>query len=113
LRQQIRETPTLVDRIRLARDYVANRALVFDVIEAASADNLDSPAGIARLLAALRAAPAGAQYGSPDVHFFGLFDLRRVRADIGGLTQFYPQAYPQDFEVQWIVGADPQALRAG
>jgi hypothetical protein len=95
-RQQIRETPTLVDRIKLVRDYVANRALVFDVIEAATADNLDSTAGISRLLAALRAAPPGIQYHSSDVHFAGLYSLEKVRADIGGITQFYRQTYPPE-----------------
>jgi hypothetical protein len=94
--EQIGETPTLTDRIKLVRDYVFNRAQVFDVIEAAEADTLDSASGIARLLAALRAAPPGAQYGSPDVHFAGLYRLRQVRADIGGITQFYRQAYPPE-----------------
>jgi len=103
LRQQIRETPTLVDRIKLARDYVYNRALVFDVIEAAVSDNLDSSAGIARLLAALRAAPPGAQYGSLDVHFAGLYSLEKVRADIGGITQFYRQAYSPE-SLTWEKG---------
>lgn len=92
--EQINETPTLTDRIKLVRDYVFNRSQVFDVVEAAEADLLDSAAGVARLLAALRAAPPGAQYGSPDVHFAGLYRLEKIRADIAGIEQFYRQAYP-------------------
>jgi len=103
LRQQIHETPTLVERIKLVRDYVYNRALVFDVIEAVVADDLDSPGGIARLLAALRAAPPGIQYGSGDVHFFGLYTLEKVRANIGAINEFYRATYPPQ-SLSWSDG---------
>jgi hypothetical protein len=96
LHQHIRETPTLVGRIRLVRDYVANRALVFDVIEAASAGDLDSPGGVTRLLAALKAAPVGGQYGTFDVHFYGVYDLGGLRSDVTAIARFYRASYPPE-----------------
>jgi hypothetical protein len=93
LRQTLRETPTLLDRIRKIRDYVANRALVFDVIEAAQARDLDSAGGVARLCAALRAAPPGAQYGSPDVHLATVRALERLDADTSCGRRFFREQY--------------------
>jgi len=93
LRQQIKETPTLVGRIQLVRDYVHDRALVFDVIEALRAKDLDSVAGVARLLAAFRAAPVGERYGTPDVHFAGFLTLRDLRADLSPINQFFRDSY--------------------
>jgi hypothetical protein len=93
LRQQIRETATLVGRIQIVRDYVANRALVFDVIEATRAPDLDGAAGLARLLAALRAAPPGKQYGSGDIHFFPMYLLADLRGDISSINAFYRASY--------------------
>ena len=59
LRQQIAESKTLLARFQLARDYLRSRALVFDVIEAVRAADWDTPAGIARLAAAMEKAPTG------------------------------------------------------
>jgi len=111
LRQQIRETPTLVDRIQLVRDYVHNRARVFDVIEATRAEDLDSLAGTARLLAALQAAPIGRQYGSDDVHFGSLYSLRDVHADISKITKYYRDAYAPE-SLSWSQGIPLAALFA-
>ncbi len=103
LRQQIRETPTLVGRIQLVRDYVHNRSLVFDVIEATTAPDLDSPAGVKRLLAALRAAPLGKQYGSPDVHFVCQYVIGDLRTDANEIGRFYRDTYPPE-SLSWVEG---------
>ena len=63
--QTFAETRTLAGRITLLRDFMANKALVFDVIEASYADDFDTEAGMARLLATLKAAPLGSQYDAP------------------------------------------------
>ncbi len=94
LRQQIKETTTLVGRIALVRDYVADRALVFDVIEATAASNLDTDAGISRLVAALRAYPTGGRYGSGDVHFGCLFALAKAHANLAPVNRFFLSSYP-------------------
>lgn len=95
LRQQIRETKTLIGRIQRVRDYVYDRSLVFDVVEAAMADDLDTIDGVARLLAALEQAPLGVKYESPsDVHFFPLYRLGELRADLTLINQFYRRSYP-------------------
>jgi hypothetical protein len=111
LRQQIKETPSLAGRIQLVRDYVHNRSLVFDVIEALHAEDRDAPAGTARILAALRAAPLGGQYGSTDVHLGAIHSLRDLRGDIAKLTGFYRDAYrPED--LYWNHGIPLAALFA-
>jgi hypothetical protein len=94
LRQQIRETKTLLGRIQLVRDYVYDRSLVFDVVEATLAEDLDTIGGVARLLRALEQAPLGVKYESPsDVHFFPLYRLGDLRADLTQINQFYRRAY--------------------
>jgi len=90
LRQGIAEAKLLTDRLQLVRDYVANRALVFDVIEAVRTRELDTPAGIERLRAALEKAPIGGQYGSQDVHFDALSAFNHPKSDteaIGALLR--------------------------
>jgi hypothetical protein len=94
LRQQIAETKKLADRIRLVRDYVANKALVFDVIEAARAPDVDTSAGKQRLLAALKRAPVGSQYGAPKVHFSVLYTISRLSGDTTALTRYLMAAFP-------------------
>lgn len=94
LRRQISESKLLSERLGLARDYVANRALVFDVIEAAQADDLDTPGGIERLRAALMKAPPGGQYGSPAVHFVALFRLGRAKSDTGPIGAALRRIHP-------------------
>ncbi len=109
LQQEFRETKTLVARIQLVRDYVYNRALVFDVIEATGAEDLDSARGIARLLAALEAAPPGVQYGTGDVHFYCLHTLRDLAADINPINEFYRRSYPPQ-SLYWNHGIPLAAL---
>jgi hypothetical protein len=111
LQQALRETKTLVARIRLVRDYVYNRSLVFDVIEATGAEDLDSARGIARLLAALQAAPPGVQYGSGDVHFYCLYSLLEVAADTTPINEFYRRSYPPQ-SLYWDHGSPLAALLA-
>jgi hypothetical protein len=78
----ISEGKTLNARLQLIRDYVANRALIFDVIEAARMRDLDTPAGVERLRAAMERAPAGGQYGSQDVHFAVLSSFYRAKSNL-------------------------------
>ncbi|MEO8183522.1 MAG: hypothetical protein ABI895_32210 [Deltaproteobacteria bacterium] len=111
LQQEFRETKTLVARIQLVRDYVYNRALVFDVIEATGAADLDSARGIARLLATLQAAPPGVQYGSGDVHFYCMYTLRDLAADINPINEFYRRSYPPQ-SLYWNHGIPLAALMA-
>jgi hypothetical protein len=111
LLQEFRETKTLVGRIQLVREYVHNRSLVFDVIEAIDAKDLDSARGIARLLAALKAAPLGVQYGSGDVHFFGLDAVCDVAADINPINEFYRRSYPAG-SLSWSQGTFLSAMMA-
>jgi len=91
--QTFSETRTLTGRIQLLRDFVANKALVFDVIEAAQADDFDTDAGMSRLLNALKAAPLGSQYGAPDVHFVMSYQLESARADARAVAAFFRTSY--------------------
>ena len=85
LRQEIAESKLLAQRLQLVRDYVANRALVFDVIEAVRTRDLDTPAGVEKLRAALEKAPVGSQYDSPDVHISALSAFFHTKSDISAL----------------------------
>lgn len=96
MRQEFAESKLLTQRIKLVRDLVANKARVMAVLEAAQAKELDSEAGVARLLAALRAAPLGSQYGAPDVHFAVLGSLERLRTSTQAVQAWYREAYPAD-----------------
>ncbi|MGZ6142297.1 MAG: hypothetical protein ACXWLM_03110 [Myxococcales bacterium] len=106
LHSQIAESKLLVDRIRLVRDYVANRALVFDVIEALDADDRDTPRGIARIRDALLKAPPGKQYGTRfDIHFSAAGSIWRWKTDTTPLDEALRQLYkPEDSrEGSWDV----------
>ncbi|MBS2025187.1 MAG: hypothetical protein JST92_22535, partial [Deltaproteobacteria bacterium] len=94
LRQDFAESKLLTQRIKLVRDLVANKALVFDVLEAALSKELDSAAGVQRLLKAVQAAPTGGQYGSPDVHWAVLDSLEKLKADTQAIQAWYRTAYP-------------------
>ncbi len=111
LRQRIRETPTLVGRIALVRDYVRDRSTVFDVVEATEASDLDSKTGVARLLAALEASPLGGHYGSVDVHFGSLYALADVHVDLSAVTRFYTASYPPE-ALSWAQGIPLTTLLA-
>ena len=91
--QAIAETNTLLGRLQQARALVANRALAMEVIEAAMAPDCDSPAGVARWLAALQAAPLGGAYGAPDPHFFRVVLLPDFKSDTTAIAAFLRNAY--------------------
>lgn len=93
LRQQIRESPSLEARIHLVHDYVTNKALVFDVIEACLAKDLNTAPGMHHLETAMRTAPLGGQYGAPDVHFVCMYKLEDVREDTHAIQKFYRDSY--------------------
>ena len=80
MHQRVAESKLLLDRIRLVRDLVANKALVVAVVEAAQARDLDSPAGLERLRAAMDKAPVGRQYGAPNVHFGAVSGIDRFKS---------------------------------
>lgn len=98
LHSQIAESKLLVDRIKLVRDYVANRALVFDVLEAFDARDHDTPQGIARIRDALLNAPTGKQYGSRyDIHFSAAGSIWRWKSDTSPLDEALRKLYkPED-----------------
>ncbi len=91
--QAFAETRTLAGRLTLLRDLVANKALVLDVVEAAEADDFDTTESLAHLLAVLKAAPLGSQYGAPDVHFAMTWVIARARSDTTALADFYRTSY--------------------
>jgi hypothetical protein len=91
--QAIAENKTLLGRISLARGLVASKVLVLDVVEASLAEDLDSPAGVARLLASYRAAPLGSSYGAPDPHFLRLGSIAGLKADTRPVAEFLRTAY--------------------
>ncbi len=93
LRRAVSESKQLTDRIRLIRDYVANRALVFDVLEAVRTRELDTPAGIERLRAALEKAPPGGQYGSSDIHFNALTAFFHAKSDTSSIGALIRKMY--------------------
>ena len=94
LRSQVAESRLLIERLRLVRDLVANKALVFAVIEAAQARDLDSPAGIDRLVKAMLDAPPGRQYGARNVHFGAVGGIWRFKTDTSPLSDVIRKLYP-------------------
>jgi hypothetical protein len=97
LHSQIAESKLLVDRIKLARDYVRNRALVFDVIEALDAKDADSPAGVLRTRDALLKAPVGKQYGTRwDIHFSAANSIYHYKSDTTPLDEAMRKLYKPD-----------------
>ena len=95
LRKQISESKTLVERIQLVRDYVADRFFVFSIYDAVRAPDMDTPAGVQRLLHALGAYAPGVRYGAADdVHIAFLFKLDKVKSDTTVIGDYLRQAYP-------------------
>jgi hypothetical protein len=94
LHSQIAESRLLVDRLRLARDYVANKALVMAAVEATEPPDRDTPAAIARMVKALEAAPRGTQYGVKyDVAFSLAGSLSRYKSDLTPIVDFMRTHY--------------------
>lgn len=97
LHSQIAESKLLIERLKLARDYVANRALVFDVIEALDADDHDTPKGVLRIRDALLKAPVGKQYGTRwDVHFSAVGGIYHWKSDTTPIDEAMRKLYPPD-----------------
>lgn len=95
LSTQIAESKSWVDRLRLVRDYFANKALVFDVIEAIEGDT-KTAAGLAKLLQTLKKAPVGRQYDAPNVQIDAVTSLYRVPVDVSAINAFIRTTYPAD-----------------
>lgn len=114
MREQLRETKTLIGRLQTIRDYVHSRALVFAVFDAAHAADLDSAAGVRRLLDAMRVAPRGRPYNAmDDINFFALYYLYRVKADVREIKVFMREAYPVETLVKngTFLGQDGRMAR--
>jgi hypothetical protein len=95
LRSQIAESKLLIDRIRLTRDYAANKALIFDALEALEARDRDTPEGIERIRAAFLEAPPGKQYATRfDIHFSIAESIWRWKSDTARLDEALRQLYP-------------------
>jgi hypothetical protein len=58
---------------------------------------------VKRLLAALRAAPLGGQYGSPDVHFACKYAVADLRTDASEIGRYYRETYPAE-SLSWAEG---------
>jgi hypothetical protein len=96
-REDLRETKTLIDRFRKVRNYVHDRFLVFSVFDAAYAKDLQTPAGVQRLLAAMQRCPPGARYGATDdVNISVLWKLKKPKVDTTAIGDFIRKAYPVD-----------------
>jgi hypothetical protein len=96
LRKEISETKFLTERIQLVRDYVHNKALVCDVIEATVAKDWGTPQGLQRMHAALSKAPVGSQYGASRVHFVGIFEMGHSNVDTSEIGALLRKLYPPD-----------------
>ena len=96
-REDLKETKTLIDRIRKVRNYVHDRFLVYSVFDAAYAKDLHTPAGVQRLLAAMQRCPPGARYGAvDDVNISILHRLKKPKVDTSAISEFIRKAYPVD-----------------
>jgi len=94
-REDLRQTKTLIDRIRKVRDYVHDRFLVFSVHDAAWAKDIDTPAGVARLLSAMQRCAPGARFGAADdVNIAMLWRLKKVKADTTAIGDYLRKVYP-------------------
>ena len=96
-REDLRQTKTLIGRIQKVRDYVHNRFLVFSVHDAAWAKDLDTPAGVQRLLAAMQRCPPGARFGAADdVNIAMLWKLKKMKTDTTAIGDYLRKVYPVD-----------------
>lgn len=99
-RDDLRMTKTLGARLQKIRNVVHDRFLVFTVLEAAQAKNIDSPAGIQRLLAAMQQCPPGARFGAlDDVNLRALETLyfnRALTTDTTTIGDFIRKTYAPD-----------------
>jgi hypothetical protein len=96
-REDLRQTKTLIGRIQKVRDYVHDRFLVFSVHDAAWAKDLDTPAGVQRLLAAMQRCPPGARFGAADdVNIAMLWKLKKMKIDTTAIGDHLRKVYPVD-----------------
>jgi hypothetical protein len=96
-REDLRQTKTLIGRIQKVRDYVHDRFLVFSVHDAAWAKDLDTPAGVQRLLAAMQRCPPGARFGAADdVNIAMLWKLKKMKTDTTAIGDHLRKGYPVD-----------------
>ena len=94
-RQDLRESKTLIGRIQKVRDYVHDRFLVFSVHDAAWAKDIDSAAGVQRLLAAMQRCPPGARFGAADdVNIAMLWRLKKMKTDTTAIGDHLRKVYP-------------------
>jgi hypothetical protein len=96
-REDLRQTKTLIGRIQKVRDYVHDRFLVFSVHDAAWAKDLDTAAGVQRLLAAMQRCPPGARFGAADdVNIAMLWKLKKMKIDTTAIGDHLRKVYPVD-----------------
>ncbi len=95
MREDLRQTKTLIGRIQKVRDYVHDRFLVFSVHDAAWAKDLDTSAGVQRLLAAMQRCPPGARFGAADdVNIAMLWKLKKMKTDTTAIGDLLRKLYP-------------------
>ena len=93
--QDLRQTKTLIGRIQKVRDYAHDRFLVFSVHDAAWAKDLDTTAGVQRLLGAMQRCPPGARFGAADdVNIAVLWKMKKVKTDTTAIGDFLRKVYP-------------------
>lgn len=96
-RDELRMTKTLVGRLQKIRDLVHDRFLIFSVYDAIYASDLDSPAGVQRLLEAMQRCPPGARFGAlDDVNIEMLHALAKVKTDTSAIGDYLRHAYPPE-----------------
>ncbi len=81
---QLEVEKTFIGKLRLVRDLVHDKTLIFSIYDALALPDLDTSAGIARLLAAMEALPVGQRYGVKYfIHFHAIETLaaRKVKSD--------------------------------
>jgi hypothetical protein len=84
---------TLIGRIQGIRAALREHKLVAEVFDAVDNADFDSRAGVAKLLKALEAAPAGRE-PSVDVRLYPIARLAPLRADLSEVIAYYRRAHP-------------------
>jgi hypothetical protein len=99
-RDDLRMTKTLGARLQKIRNVVHDRFVVFTVLEASQAKDVDSPAGIQRLVAAMKQCPPGARFGALDdvnLHALEILYFNRVpKTDTTAVSDFIRKTYAPD-----------------
>jgi hypothetical protein len=100
-----RLSPRFAERLQLLLGYLRSRAPILDVLEVASLDDdgLDRPEAMARLLAALRAAPLDDAYGTPGVHMtaLGRFGNLRLSTDVSAIGEWARDTFAPEKMGDW------------